>query len=144
MPEVLRPSKLIRDLLVTHGICQGDFNLPWRCYTQRMPDGIGTVDNAVTVADREDVETGRYLSDSVYRLDPHVQIIVRAVGFHASYDKMREITDFLDNINGEELVYEGETYQVIMAKRTTNVQFTGIDATGRRYIHTIEYDLRFN
>lgn len=144
MPDILRPSRLVQQLLLVHNICQTDSSKPWRCYTMRLPDGIGTVDNAVTIADREDIETGRYLSDSAYRLDPHVQIVVRAVGFHNSYDKMREITDLLDMVNSEEIVYEGETYTFITAKRTTNVQFNGIDATGRRYIHTIEYDIRFN
>lgn len=144
MPDVLRPSRLVQQLLLAHNICQTDANAPWRCFTMRLPDGIGTVDNAITVADREDIETGRYIADSTYRLDPHVQIVVRAVGFHTCYDKMREITDLLDTVNGEEIVYEGETYTFITAKRTTNVQFNGIDATGRRYIHTIEYDIRFN
>lgn len=144
MPEVLRPSKLVRELLLSHNICQAVENQPWRCFTMRLPDGIGTVDNAVVVADREDIETGRYYTDSTYRLDPHIQIIVRAVGFHTCYDKMREITDLLDTVNEEEIVFEGEVYHFITAKRTTNVQYNGIDATGRRYIHTIEYDIRIN
>ena len=144
MPDVLRPSVLVRELLVTHNICQGDTNLPWRCFVRKLPDGIGTVDNAVAIADKDDVESGRYLSDSTYRLDPHVQILVRAVGYHTSYNKMREITDLLDTVNGEELVHDGIVYTFITAKRTGNVQYTGIDSTNRRYVHTIEYDVRIN
>ncbi len=142
---IIRPSSIVRQifLLTDPPICQEDSSLPWWCTTTRMPDGIGTVDNLISVVDRDDTSVSRYLSDSSYRLDPHVQIIVRAVGLGTCYDKMREVTDRLDTLYRESVVIDADTYIVEHARRTTNVQLRGLDATGRRYLYTIEYDLHF-
>lgn len=140
---IVRPARLIREVLLAEGIAQSLPQFPWRCLTVKMPDGVGTLDDTIAVVEREDIEVGRYISDSNYRVDPHVQIIVRAIGLSRSYDKLREITDFLDGIHDYNVVVDGDEYFVIGVKRTTNIQFNGADGTGRRYIHTIEYDLNF-
>ncbi len=138
---MVRPAHLVRELLLAEGICQSLADAPWRCVMVKMPDGHGTLDDMVAVIEREDIETGRYLSDSTYRLDPHVQIVVRAVGLPRSYEKLREITDFLDAVRNYNVTVDGAEYLVYSTKRTTNIQFNGMDATGRRYVHTIEYDI---
>lgn len=139
-----RPSQLVRDILLARNVCQIDPEQSWRCFTVLMPDGIGVHDDAVVVADREDIEVGRYLSDSNYRVDPHIQIIVRGCGLRRSYDKINEIALLLDTGNNFEVTFDGHTYVLISAKRTTNIQYNGLDATGRRFVHSIEYDLILN
>ena len=138
---VTRPSMVIRQVLLNEGLCQPSSQVEWRCVTERLPDGVGTLDDMVAIVDRDDVEIGRYYSDSNYRLDPHIQIVVRGLGFDRSYEKMREITDLLDTLHNYQITSGDETYTITGTKRTTNIQFNGIDGTGRRYVHTIEYDL---
>lgn len=140
---IVRPANLVREVLLAEEICQSLAEFPWRCVTVKMPDGLGTLDDMVAVIEREDIETGRYVSDANYRLDPHVQIVVRAVGLARSYEKMREITAYLDAVHNYSVSVDGDEYRLISTKRTTNIQFNGVDATGRRYVHTIEYDLVF-
>ncbi len=140
----LRPSKLVKEILQLNGISQPDPEKPWRCVTLTMPDGVGTVDDMICISDRDDIEVGRYLSDSSYRLNPHIQVIVRAVGFGRSYDKMREITDFLDTVRDYTVRFNKVNYEIVNFTRTTNVQYNGVDNTGHRYVHTIEYDMLLN
>jgi len=144
----IKPSAVIREILFREGICQRDHLQPWWCCRVKLPDGIGTVDNLIAIADRDDVLTDRYISDGNYVLDPHIQIVVRGVGLEDSYTKMKQITDFLDplqdygiTIAAVPLLYDEATFNIVGTKRTTNIQFNGADQTGRRYIHTIEYDI---
>jgi len=140
----LRPSMLIKEIFLINGICQPNPNESWRCVTLKMPDGIGTVDDLICIVDREDLEVGRYYSDSSYALNPHIQIIVRAVGFGRSYDKMREITDFCDVVRDYTVRFKSINYELVNMTRTNNVQYNGVDGTGHRHVHTIEYDLKLN
>lgn len=141
--ELIRPSKLVKQLLIEDGICQPDMEKPWCCTTVQMPDGEMVPDNIISVVDREDVSKGRYLSDGAYRLDPHVYIAVRAVGLPKSYDKIRELTDCLDTIRRRVIDYGDNRYCLESAKRTMMIQNRGKDQTNRRYIHLVEYDLHF-
>ena len=142
---IIRPSTLIRQLLLTSNppICQTDPEKPWRCITTILPDGAGTLDDMVAIIDRDDQQISRYVSDSTYRLDPHILIVVRAVGLPRSYDKMREISDLLDSIHSEHITIGSDTYLLESTRRTSNVQLRGIDGTNRRYTHMLEYDLHF-
>lgn len=141
--EIVRPSKLVRQILFEEGICQPDSDKEWWCTTVKMPDGAMVPDNILSVVDRDDVSTGRYLSDGSYRLDPHVYVAVRAVGLPNSYDKIRELTDCLDTIRRRVVEFGGDRYCIESAKRTVMIQLRGLDQTGRRYIHQTEYDLHF-
>lgn len=136
-----RPARLIREVLLSEGICQPVPSLPWRCVTTKMPDGIGTVDSLVAVIEHDDVQEGRYISNSNYLVDPHVQIITRSVGLNRSYEKLREIALFLDTIRDYSVAVDGDEYRIYDTKRTTNIQARGLDATGRRYVYAIEYDI---
>jgi len=108
-----------------------------------MPDGDMVPDDIVSIVDKEDAPVGRYLSDASYRLDPHVFIAVRAVGLPKSYDKIRELTDCLDVVFKRVVEYRDERYCIENTKRTTMIQLRGQDATTRRYIQTVEYNLHF-
>lgn len=138
---IVRPSRLLREILLAEHICQSLPEYPWRCLTVKMPDGVGVGDDLVAVIDREDIEIGRYISDATYRVDPHIQVVVRGIGLSRCYEKMREITDCFDTFRDYSVIVDGDEYKVNSAKRTTNVQFNGADATGKRYVHTIEYDV---
>lgn len=141
--EIIRPSKLIKQILIEEGICQPDLTQAWCCTTIQMPDGPMVPDNIISVVDREDVSKGRYLSDGAYRLDPHVYIAVRAVGLPSSYDKIRALADYLDTVRRRVVEYGDNLYCLESAKRTAMIQNRGLDQTGRRYIHIVEYDLHF-
>lgn len=141
--ELIRPSKLVKQILIEEGICQPELTLPWCCTTVYLPDGEMVPDNMISVVDRDDVSTGRYLSDGAYRLDPHVYIAVRAVGLPTSYDKIRQLSDYLDTVRRRVVEYGKHAYCLESAKRTAMIQNRGKDQTGRRYIHLIEYDLHF-
>lgn len=141
--ELIRPSKLVKQILIEDGICQPDLTLAWCCTTVQMPDGEMVPDNIISVVDREDVSKGRYLSDGNYRLDPHVYIAVRAVGLDNCYARIRKLTDCLDVIRRRVVEYGNNMYCLESAKRTMMIQNRGKDQTGRRYIHLVEYDLHF-
>ena len=136
-----RPARLIRDVLLAEGLCQAVPSLPWRCVTTKMPDGVGTVDSMVAVIEHDDVQEGRYITNSNYLVDPHVQIIARSVGFNESYTKLREIALLLDTLRDYYVIVDGDEYRIYSTKRTTNIQAKGLDATGRRYVYAIEYDV---
>ena len=138
---IVRPSRLIREILLAEGVCQSLPAYEWRCVTVKMPDGVGTVDDMVVIVDRDDIEVGRYITDSNYQFLPHVQVVVRGVGLGRCYDKMREITNILDAVHNYSVIVDGDEYVVIGTERTTNVAFNGVDGTGKRYVHTIEYNL---
>ena len=134
------PAQILRQILIEQGFVQTDPTLSWRCVTTKLPDGVGTVVDMVAIVDREDVSVGRYNTDSDYEVAPHVQIIVRGIGYTRTYHKIKEIADFIDQIDGATVVIDGETYMIYRSKRTTNIQYNGSDRNGR-HVNTIEYDL---
>lgn len=138
---IIRPSSLVRELLLAEHICQPYSGKPWWCTTVRMPDGVGVQDDIVTVVDREDVDVGRYVTDSNYTFDVHLRIVVRGVGYDECYEKIREITDTLEEVQDYPVVYKGDEYLLKGFKKTSSIQYSGLDETKRRHIHTIEYDL---
>lgn len=135
------PSQIVRQVLIEAGLVQADPTLSWRCVTQGMPDGLGTLDDMVAIIDREDITEGRFVTDGSVIIDPHIQIIVRGVGYQESYSKAKAIADFLDVIDAVSIASAGTQYTVYRTTRTTNIQFNGVDRTGRRYVHSIEYNL---
>lgn len=145
---IIRPSQILREAFFQQGIAQRNKELPWWCVRVQMPDGVGTNDNIIAVVDRDDVSIDRYISDGNYALDPHVLIVVRGVGLVNTYEKVRQITSFMDPLSEYPIVFpavpsvsEEVQYMLRGTKRTTNVTFSGSDGTGRRYVFTIDYDL---
>lgn len=65
------------------------------------------------------------------------------VGLDRCYDKIKEVSNFMDTLYNYPILFEQDDYVLQNAKRTSSIQFQGADDTSRRYIHLIEYDVIF-
>jgi len=92
----MNQSEILKQILIDASLVQTDPTLSWRCFIGKLPDGVGVLDEAVAIIQREDTQDEQYQTNTQYVLHPVIPILVRAVDYQRSYDKARELADFID------------------------------------------------
>jgi hypothetical protein len=138
---MITASRVVRELLLKSGLVVADFSKDWCCVLKIMPDGVGVRDNLFAIADIEGALGDRYVSTGEIVMHPHVRIICRTTLYDVGYTKMLQVMDIMDIATNYEVKIENEVISLHKTSRQSGIVSNGLDATMRRYLFSLDYEI---
>ena len=125
-------AEIIRYLIISAGLgirpTGAKKEKPWAVYVSHTPDGE---DRAITCYDTPGYNQGRLHRGGETIHTPGWQIRTRAVGYDVAYDRIFEISEFLDTVNRNSIDVDGKNYMVLSVAKTSYIVPIGQDPDGQ-------------
>lgn len=134
------PADVLVEYLVTATsvVTLPTLRLDWPVFVGSLPNDP---DNAVSVRDGGGSMDGRSHKTGDVFEHPGIQITVRGKEQQVSWSKANELAGALKLIRGQSVVFNGNTYRLLNAMKTTPVLYLGEEETKRRVSFGLNYNL---